>query len=390
MRIAQVSHSLDCGGSMALVIGLSTELANKGHRVVVVCTDRPSGSAHESKGVQTLAQNRVEVQFLGRKSGSPGFAAAGRLWRLIQQREIDVVHSHLPMPDAMCGLVRRSGPRKFAHIVTVHNTFEPRSRVLTALASGADVVYCSEAARRRNPLPGVSSVVIPNGIPEKLNCTAEGCRAKVRQELQIPEEARVIIAVGRLCPQKGFDLALEALAIICSRRSLDNFQFLLCGEGKDREVLESRVSQLGLVGVVRFMNARTDIPDLLEASDVFLSTSRYEGMPLTVLEALWAGKPCVLSAIEEHREIASAMAGCRFASFTPFDIASALEHTFYGLLDAPALREQRGPFLQRHSIEQCSESYEKLYRTHCRSENGSGQERTPSGGSVARVSQSDH
>ena len=273
MRIAQVSHSLDCGGSMAMVVALSTELVKRGHEVDVVCIDRPSGSAHEGLWMRRLSECGVGIHFLGRKLGTAGITAAGKLWWLIQRQGYDVVHSHLPMPDAMSGLARRSSIRRFAHIVTVHNTREPRSRVLTAFASGANVAYCSEAARRKNPLPGISNTVIPNCIPQGLYATGGKSRAEIRQQIGLPPEARVVIAVGRMCPQKDFATALDALSILNRRDTVPDLQCLLCGEGEEKVRLEGRAQQMGLAGVVRFMGARTDIPDLLTASDVFLSTS---------------------------------------------------------------------------------------------------------------------
>ncbi len=348
-----------------MVVALSSELAKRGHQVDVLCTDRPSGSSHEAHWMDLLASRRVAVHFLGRKLGHPGMAAAGKLWWLIQRRQYHVVHSHLPMPDAMSGLARRSSPHRFAHIVTVHNTHEPRSRLMTALGSGANVVYCSEAARNRNPLPGASSTVIPNGIPQALFTTSDKSRVEIRQELGLPAEARVVIAVGRMCPQKNFSTALDALAILKWRHAIPGLQCLLCGTGEEQERLERRVRELELDATVRFMGARTDIPALLTAGDVFLSTSRWEGMPVAVLEALCAGAPCVLSAIEEHFEVAASMPGCSFASHDPQAMASALELVLRDAADPRVLREQRAPYLKKHSIEECAESYHQLYQACC-------------------------
>jgi glycosyltransferase involved in cell wall biosynthesis len=350
---------------MAMVVALSSELAQRGHQVDVVCTDRPSGSSHEADWMDLLASRRVAVHFLGRKLGHPGMAAAGKLWWLIQRRQYQVVHSHLPMPDAMSGLARRSSPHRFVHIVTIHNTYEPRSRWLTVFGSGANVVYCSEAARKRNPFPGLSSTVIPNGIPQMAFATPGGSRAEIRNQLGLVFGAKVVIAVGRLCPQKNFATALEALAILKRRCAIPNLQCLLCGTGEDQERLETRVRELELDGIVRLMGARTDIPALLTASDVFLSTSRWEGMPVAVLEALYAGTPCVLSAIEEHFEIAASMPGCRFAPHDPEAMASTLEAILSDAADPQVLRDQRAPLLTKHSIEECAESYHRLYQACC-------------------------
>jgi glycosyltransferase involved in cell wall biosynthesis len=355
---------------MALVVALACELAKRGHEVDVVCVDRPTGSAHESLWIHRLAEHGVTVYFLGRRRGAPGMAAAAKLWLLILQRRYDVVHSHLPMPDAISGLARRCSFHRFAHVVTVHNTHEPRSRLLTFFGSGASVVYCSETVRLRNPLPGVSSRVIANGIPQ-LPASVGACQEEVRQELGLPVNAKLVVTVGRLCPQKDFGTALEALAILQRRQTIKGLQCLLCGDGLDKEMLQGRAHEMDLEGLVHFMGNRTDIPKLLAASDAFLSTSRYEGMPLTVLEALGAGLPCVLTAINEHLEICGSMPGCIFTSHSPEAVATGLEKALKRTVDPELLSRRRAPLLHKHSIEECVQSYERLYETCAASDTSS-------------------
>jgi len=348
---------------MAMVAGLSCELVKRRHEVDVVCIDRPSGSAHEAQWVDRLGQSGISVRFLGRKPGSMGLAAAMKLWWLIQSRGYDIVHSHLPMPDAMSGLSRRISFRRFGHVVTVHNSREPRSWLLTAFAAGANVAYCSDAVRKRNPLAGSSARVIPNGIAQACDTGQGRPGSEIRQQLGIPADAKVIIAVGRLCPQKDFDTALDTLFELERRHIIGSFSCLFCGDGEDRLRLETRASRMGLEKTVRFLGARTDIPELLSASDVFLSTSRYEGMPLTVLEALSAGLICVLSDIEEHREIAASSPGCFFAPHIPRALASALVEAMMDDTDPERMRDARGSLLQKHTIAHCADSYETWYRS---------------------------
>ena len=364
MRIAQVSHSLECGGSMAMVVALSSKLAELGHEVDVVCLDRPTGSDHEQLWRKFLDQRRVSSRFLGRKAKWPGFVSALKFWWLVQRRKYDVVHSHLPMPDAITGLVRRFTTVRFKHVLTVHNTYEPRSTILAALGSGANTVYCSEAANRRNPVSGASSNVIPNGIAQPFSPTSCVIRAETRRHLELPQDAIVVIAIGRLCAQKNFDAAIDAIAILERRPGAKNLRYLFCGDGHDKRRLETRARDLGIDSRVQFLGNRTDIPALLAASDIFLSTSIHEGMPLTVLEALHAGLPCVLSSIDEHYEIAKGMPGCSFAPpNAPEEIASALDAAVNEATSPSDLRSARATLLERFSIERCAASYLSLYQS---------------------------
>jgi glycosyltransferase involved in cell wall biosynthesis len=368
---------------MAMVVALACELARRGHEVDVVCTDRPSGSAHEAQWISRLAESGVMVRFLGRTLGSPGLLPAMKLWRLIQSKRYDVVHSHLPMPDAMCGLARRLSVPRFAHVVTVHNSLEPRSWPLTLLARGGNVAYCSQVARERNPLAGQISMVIPNGIPQKPYSEQSLSKQQIRERLGIPADAMVMIAVGRMCPQKDFDTALETLQFLESHKMFPRLQCLFCGDGDDKVRLEVRAHQMGLDQVVRFMGTRTDIPELLKASDIFLSTSRYEGMPLTVLEALTAGLTCVLSDIEEHREIADSAPGCYFVPHVAEAIGFAVQDAVRDMPNAKLLRQIRGSLLQKHSVTSCVDSYEALYQSCSRSASVVRQSASQRGANVA-------
>ena len=367
MRIAQVSHNLECGGSMAMVVALSSKLAELGHEVDVVCLDRPTGSAHEHLWRSFLDQRHVSSRFLGRKLRWPGVVSAVKFWWLVQRENYDVVHSHLPMPDAMTGFVRRLTAARFKHVLTVHNTYEPRSRIMATCGSGANVVYCSEAAQRRNPVSGVSSIVIPNGIVRSPYLAPCALRAETRRSLGIPNGAVAIIAVGRMCAQKNFDSAIDTIAILMRRNRAKNVRCLFCGDGQERQRLEARARHLGLDSCVQFLGNRTDIPTLLAASDLFFSTSLFEGMPLTVLEALNAGLPCVISSIEEHYEIAGTMPGCAFAPpNNPEELASALETMVNDPISPDVLKRARESLLARFSIDNCVASYLSLYSLLCR------------------------
>jgi glycosyltransferase involved in cell wall biosynthesis len=169
-----------------------------------------------------------------------------------------------------------------------------------------------------------------------------------------------------MCSQKNFGSAIDAITILTRRAIVRKVRYLFCGDGLERQCLETRAMDLGLDSFVQFLGNRTDMPALLAASDIFLSTSLYEGMPLTVLEALNAGLPCVLSSIDEHYDIARSMPGCMFAPpNSPEEIAAALEVMAKDPISPSALKYLRAPFLEKFSIDSCVASYLSLYRLLC-------------------------
>jgi glycosyltransferase involved in cell wall biosynthesis len=182
--------------------------------------------------------------------------------------------------------------------------------------------------------------------------------------LGLDDAARVVITLARLCPQKNLAATVQAMALLKSRNSIADLHCLVCGEGEERAALEASVEELGLKGIVHFLGARTDVPSLLDASDAYLSTSLHEGMPLSVLEALSAGLPCLLSRIPEHYELAESMPGCTFVSDGPL-VVEALESVLRSAPDKDQLRRQRATLLEKHSIARCAELYHHLYEGCC-------------------------
>jgi glycosyltransferase involved in cell wall biosynthesis len=124
--------------------------------------------------------------------------------------------------------------------------------------------------------------------------TAPVNRAKIREDLGIPESAFVIGHVGRFMAQKNHDFLIDLAAQVCRR--LPHAHVLLVGDGPLRPAMEDKVARFGLTQQVRFTGIRTDMPRLMRgAMDAFLFPSLYEGMGMVVLEAQAAGLPCLIT-----------------------------------------------------------------------------------------------
>lgn len=124
---------------------------------------------------------------------------------------------------------------------------------------------------------------------------------RVRRELQIPDDAPVVGAIGRLNTQKGHAYLLEAAPAIL--RAEPRAFLLVVGDGDLMEPLRQQARALGIAERVRFAGHRTDVPDLLGAIDVLAIPSLYEGTPLALFEAMAAGKAIVSSAVDGCAEV---------------------------------------------------------------------------------------
>lgn len=115
--------------------------------------------------------------------------------------------------------------------------------------------------------------------------------AALRAMLTKGSERPIVFTPARLHAQKGHVYLLEAAALVP-----DAF-FVLAGDGPERETLEEHARKLGIETRIRFLGQRKDIPQLLASCDLFVLPSLYEGLPLSVLEAMAAGKPVIATAI---------------------------------------------------------------------------------------------
>jgi glycosyltransferase involved in cell wall biosynthesis len=118
-------------------------------------------------------------------------------------------------------------------------------------------------------------------------------RAAISAELGLPEDARLVLTVGRLSRQKGHDYIVDALPHL--RRRAPNAVFLWAGSGELEGELRRRIERIGATDRVRILGPRTDIGRLLAAADLFVFPSRYEGFGFALVEAMAAGVPVVAS-----------------------------------------------------------------------------------------------
>ena len=162
------------------------------------------------------------------------------------------------------------------------------------------IVAVSEAVKKsliRHHIQEARIVVLHNGL-DISPFSAVFDRSVLRKEYGVPEDAFLYIFIGRLIDQKAVDVLVESFKMIGPKAHL-----LIVGQGKNRQLLEFQVEKNGLEKQVVFLGVRNDVPQLLFVSDCFILPSRYEGLPLVLIEALTAGKAIIVSDFEAAREI---------------------------------------------------------------------------------------
>lgn len=201
--------------------------------------------------------------------------------------------------------------------------------------------------------------VIPNGVD--FETYAKASRADLT-EFGFNPERPVVISVGRLEAQKGIPDLLQAAVIILQNRS--DCQFLIVGDGDDRAALEALAAKLGLGRAVCFAGHRSDVPELLRASSLFVLASLWEGMPNALLEAMAAGLPVVATNVEGSREvIVSERSGLLVAPANPEELAKAVLRVLNDpTLACELVRNSQGDIFKRFTNVAMVGAYERLYR----------------------------
>jgi len=223
-----------------------------------------------------------------------------RLERFLRRERVQVLHSHKFGPNvwgAVAGRVARV-PVMLAHEHTWSYEGRPLRRLLdrelVARSADAFIAVSREDRRRMTDVERIDparTMFIPNGVPP----SPAPSGADVRSELGIASDAPVVGAVGVLRAQKAHHVLARATALLA--RSRPDVQVLVAGEGEERAGLERLVRELGIARNMRLLGYRTDVPDLLQAFDVAVCSSDFEGSPLAVMEYMDAGLPIVATAV---------------------------------------------------------------------------------------------
>jgi glycosyltransferase involved in cell wall biosynthesis len=321
LRVAQLVETLDVGGAEHLAVQVANARAAAGDAShLYVLTERGALSERVAPAVR--------VRYLGYWRAAVGdplrfVPSLVRGYRLLAKQlradGIQVVQTHLPAAN-FWGLLFTLR-RLCAVVGTIHNNAEfrygaaddpLRARLrrwaYRRLLLRAQAVVAVSADVRRSLLEDLHLdaamarrfVVVPNGVVLPPLLPVES-RMELRSRYGVPREVPLILGAGRLTEQKDFATLVEAAAFL--RKQRPDFRILVAGEGELRTSLQDRIAELALGDRMRLPGNVTGLGDLMQAADVFVLPSRWEGLPLVLLEALAAGLPVVATRIRGVTEV---------------------------------------------------------------------------------------
>ena len=327
-KICYLITSLDTGGAEVALRTLVRGLDRSRFSVVVVSI-RPVGAIGVS-----MREDGVRVLDLG-LSGKFDPRLFTRLYSFLKKEEPDILHTFLSHSNIIGRVVGRMAgvPRIVSSIQNDRFGGRIRERLMQWTDGLADVtaIVSRKAADRMLRIGVVSperSLVVYNGVDFKsFPLRDKPARDAVRAALSMPEDAPVVISVGRLAEQKGYPYLLEAFALV--RKNDPKMILLVLGAGPLEAELKAKAEALGLGDSARFLGVQADVASYYAAADVFALASLWEGFGNVIVEAMATGLPPLVTDVCGAAEgIADGISGYIVPSKDAAALAQAMGRAF--------------------------------------------------------------
>jgi glycosyltransferase involved in cell wall biosynthesis len=338
------------------VLPLMRGIRARGHEVVGACAEGPLLADVRAEGFRVIG-----LPFERRASVAAQWRGFRALRQVLRAEKPDLVHGHMPLSGFLARIAARSaGVPRIAY--TCHGFLfnqpgsVPRraaSLAMEFLAGQMTDIYMTvseaEAADARRLWIARHATAIGNGRDPAIFHPDPAARARLRAELGVPEQRVVVAAVSRLVLHKGFAELAAAMQAVPEAELWVVGNRLDSDRGPDMAAL---LRQAGLGDRLRLLGYRTDIPAVLAASDIFTLPSHFEGLPMSVIEAMLTGLPVVTTDIRGPREqVVAGQTGLLVPPFQSAPLAAALRQ----LTTDAGLRRAMGEAGRARALERFTE-----------------------------------
>ena len=261
---------------------------------------------------------------------------------IIAQGEYSLIHCHSPIGGVLCRLANRFSGRygKARMIYTAHGfhffkgapllnwvIFYPLEWFSSRYTDVLITINLEDFALAQKKMKAKQVVYVPGiGVDVTKFRNAAAASREARDPLGLADGEMLLLSVGELSVRKNHEVVLRALASL----KLDAYQYLICGLGPLEERLREVVRELKMEDRVRFLGYRNDIPQIMNAADVYLFPSLQEGLPVALMEAMAAGKVVACSRIRGNTDLIEKDGGVLFDPVNVEECADAIR----SLLDA--------------------------------------------------------
>lgn len=361
MKIVHLIHSTDIGGAEKLVVDLLNNIDLSKHNITIICPNNSkviefmkSNLKKDIKIVPIAPKNKYDIKNMV------------LLVKYLRRNKFDAIHMHLEYKYGTFA-AKLSGikniywtqhltePYKKQYEHKINASLSRQSKCIIAVSNGVKDFLVEKGIDEKK------IKVVLNGVDIKRFEIIEVDKESFRDKFGIDANDIVIGQIGRLHEQKGHKYLLQALPYILD--NIKNIKVLIIGDGELKEELVNLVTKLKLENKVKFVGFRKDIPELLNFIDILVMPSLYEGLPLTVLEAMACRTAVIGSNIEGIREVIdSNNTGILVAKENVQELGAALNRL---ILDSELRKKIESnawsTVRQNHTIEIMARQYEEIY-----------------------------
>ena len=380
MCIVHVVGTLEAGGVQRLVLGLAEAPDLRCHQHKVLCLFGNQGELAPQFQAAGLTSARCPFPWPDRLP-VPAYRLARWIrhrltftfpWRMantLRGLKADLVHTHVSagIEWQTRGVLQRA---KLPFVWTIHGLYKPAGRELRRWQRATQMIQRGPGSITADSSPlaadfqerGAGSLdqvrVVYAGADVERMRDSRPRDLQWRTRWHIPEGALLFGSAGRLVPEKAYDVFIKAAAQM--KHEGFNVHFAIAGQGPLQGELESLIAQHQLEDRFHLLGFQADIPLILKQLDVFVLSSRSEGFPLALIEALAAGVPCIATRVGGTAEMLGETGGLIVPSESP----ELLAHAMHSALDM-GLRQrlaQTGPGIaQAFSYESCGRHFSHIY-----------------------------
>jgi glycosyltransferase involved in cell wall biosynthesis len=353
------------GGSLKNVIDLATHLNREKFEISVVLSKK--NQIYETKvAISKLSSCNIDIKYINmnRSISLMDIVTLINIYFYLKKQKFDIVHAHSSKAGALFRIaafwvkvpVVLYTPHCF--YFTAHKGFRRYFYrwIESFLAHFSHNIVISGTEQKAINECGINKEkvsIIDNAI-DISEYKKEYSKIEIREKFNIPKEHIVIIGIGRLVEQKNWNMFIDTASIML--RNNKNITFIIAGSGPYESRLLKRITQLGLESQVKLIGFVENISEIYAIANIFVSTSKWEGLPYTYIEALYFKIPMVLTYTEGleyfFKKVNCTCVPQENASF----LANKLFETIYSSNNEISMNTNY-PFL----LIDCIKQYEKLY-----------------------------
>lgn len=294
LRILQLTTNFKQGGIQRHILDLTAFLRKKGHHVTLAGAANVWGNRDVDPDFEEIRLDLVSAINPGRLSRLKAiYDCSRKLKLLLKDREIDLIHCHETAPAIVARIAL--GTSRVPTAITYHGSAPSRTKQFATVSRYCADRVISPSQTTLNELIefGVASErtkVLGLGIAEKPKPDEEATR-KMREELGAAPDDVICFSLSRLDFQKGIDIMIDVAKEVLDKNP--NTLFLVGGTGPMADEVQSWPQDAGIASRFKFLGSVSNVENYLAAADIFLLTSRWEALPISIVEAFRAGLPVI-------------------------------------------------------------------------------------------------